>query len=171
MRIGIETKSGKSSSVGCGTSILPGSGPGSASGSAPGSSLFLRLDLCDRAARLLPGTQAAFEMGDRHQAHVLRRLGRQRRAPGAGAEEDELVAALEYSLAYGLSGSIHISSMPRVTLIAPGMAPSRHSSRGSRMSMKVTPGWPTQLHRLPGRHGLDLAAGPARPSAARSSSS
>src|ERR1700760_2617266 len=34
--------------------------------------------------------------------------------------------------------------MPRVTLIAPGMLPSRHSSRGSRMSMKVTPGWPTR---------------------------
>src|SRR5918993_2209681 len=32
--------------------------------------------------------------------------------------------------------------MPRVTLMAPGIVPSRHSSRGSRMSMKVTPGWP-----------------------------
>src|SRR5471030_1434410 len=56
-----------------------------------------------------------------------------------------LLPVWKYSLAYGLSGSIHISSMPRVTLIAPGIVPSRHSSRGSLMSMKVTPGWPTSL--------------------------
>src|ERR1700738_3985696 len=54
-----------------------------------------------------------------------------------------LLPVWKYSLAYGLSGSIHISSMPRVTLIAPGIVPSRHNSRGSRISMKVTPGLPT----------------------------
>src|SRR5690348_13330937 len=92
MRIGMETKSGKSASDGCGTSSL------SASASGGLIVLLLRLDLRDGSAGLLPRAEAAFEMGDRQQAHVLRRLGRQRRAPGAGAEEDELVAALEVVL-------------------------------------------------------------------------
>src|SRR3954471_17644890 len=98
MRTGIETKSGKSSSVGCGTS----SSPGSASGGLI--ALLLRLDLHQPAPGLLPGAETAFEMGDRHQAHVLRRFGRQRRAPGTGAEEDELVAALEIVLRVGALG-------------------------------------------------------------------
>src|SRR5262245_37552046 len=77
-RIGIETNSGKSASVGCGTSCsaLMASRP----------ALFLGLDLFDRATRLLPGAKAALEMRHRRQSHVLRRLGRERRAPGAGTE-------------------------------------------------------------------------------------
>src|SRR6185312_1411572 len=95
MRIGIETKSGKSSSDGCGTSSLSGSASGGLI------ALPLRLDLRDGPTGLLPGAETALEMGDRQQAHVLRRLGRQRRAPGAGAEEDELVAGLEVVLGVG----------------------------------------------------------------------
>src|SRR5689334_4279635 len=98
MRIGIETKSGNSASDGCGTSSL------SASASGGLIALLLRLDLCHGATGLFPGAKTALEMGDRRQAHVLRRLGRQRRAPGAGTEEDELVAALEVVLGVGALG-------------------------------------------------------------------
>src|SRR4030095_12024885 len=94
MRMGIETNSGKSSSVGCGTRLVSGLI----------ANLFLGLDLLDRAAPPLPSAQAALDVGDRRQAHVLRRLGRQRRAPGAGAEEDELVAGLEIILGVGALG-------------------------------------------------------------------
>src|SRR5260370_28900475 len=94
-RTGIETKSGKSSSVGCGTRAVSG---------LMATTLFLGLDLFDRSARLLPGAEAAFEVRDRCQPHVLRRLGGDRRPPGAGAQEDELVAGLEIVLGVGTLG-------------------------------------------------------------------
>ena len=61
----------------------------------------LGLDRFHRTARLLPGAEAALEVSDRRKAHVLRRLGRECRAPGAGAEEHELVAGLEVVLGVG----------------------------------------------------------------------
>src|SRR5260370_19109626 len=84
--------SGKSSSVGCGTKAVSG---------LIANALLLGLDLFDRPARLLPGAEAALEMCDRRQPHVLRRLGGERRPPGAGTEEHEFVAALEIILGVG----------------------------------------------------------------------
>src|SRR5258708_24607345 len=77
-RTGIDTKSGKSSSVGCGTRAVSG---------LIAAGLFLRLDLFDRSARLLPGAEPAFEGRARGQSLVLRRLGGDGRASGARAEE------------------------------------------------------------------------------------
>ena len=54
------------------------------------SGLWLRrLGRLDRTAGVLPGAEAAADMSDRLQPHVLRRLRRQRRAQAAGAEEHE----------------------------------------------------------------------------------
>src|SRR5437762_12584683 len=63
-----------------------------------GSSLFLGLDLLDRPTGLLPGAEAAFQVCDGGEPHVLRGPGGERRTPGAGAEEHELVAGLEIIL-------------------------------------------------------------------------
>src|SRR5262249_16840064 len=95
-RTGMETNSGKSSRVGWGTRSESGLMRGPAPfGLLPG------LDLLDRTAGLLPRRIAAFEMGDGRQAHVLRGLGGEGGAPGAGAEEHELVAGLEIILGVG----------------------------------------------------------------------
>src|SRR4030095_4038056 len=149
MRIGIETNSGNSSSVGCGTRAVSGLIAG----------LLLGLDLLDRAACLLPGAEAALDVGDRRQPHVLRRLGRQRRAPGAGAEEDELVAALEIILGVGgrpvetplaagaraVGGARHRASAPQLARIADV------DEGDARLAV--------HLHGVGERHRLDLAVG------------
>src|ERR1700678_1870291 len=56
---------------------------------------FLRLELLDRTAGIAPGGEAAAHMRDRLQAHVLRGLGRQRRAHAAGAMKDEFLVFLK----------------------------------------------------------------------------
>src|SRR6266540_6919312 len=63
--------------------------------------LLLRLPLLDRAAGVAPGGETAAHMRDRLQAHVLRGLGRERRAKAAGAVEDELLVFLEDRLGVG----------------------------------------------------------------------
>src|SRR5580704_11622041 len=61
----------------------------------------LRLDLLDRAAGIAPGGEAAADMRDRFQSHVLRGFRRQRRAHPAGAMKDELLVALKNRLRIG----------------------------------------------------------------------
>ena len=63
--------------------------------------LLLRLPLFHRAAGVTPGGEAAAHVRDRLQAHVLRGLGRERRAQAAGAVEDELLVFLEDRLGVG----------------------------------------------------------------------
>src|SRR5215475_8807552 len=63
--------------------------------SAMRSSLRLACAGVDRAARRLPGAEAAGDMGDRPQAHSLRRLRRQRRALARRAEEYEALVGGE----------------------------------------------------------------------------
>src|SRR5215213_3824378 len=62
---------------------------------------LLRLDLLDRAACLTPGAEAAADVGDRLQSHLLRGLGGQRRAPAARAMKHELLVLLEDRLRIG----------------------------------------------------------------------
>src|SRR3984957_13339907 len=62
---------------------------------------LLRLNLLDRTARIAPGGEAAAHMRDRFEPHVLRGLGRQRRAHAAGAMKDELLVALKDRLRIG----------------------------------------------------------------------
>src|SRR5947209_816529 len=49
----------------------------------------LRLQLLDRPAGFAPGFESALDMRDRREAHALRGLRRQGRAPAAGTEEDK----------------------------------------------------------------------------------
>src|SRR5690242_16242216 len=63
--------------------------------------LLLRLPLLDGAAGIAPAGKAAAHVGDRLQAHILRGLGRERRAHAAGAVEDELLVLLEHRLGIG----------------------------------------------------------------------
>src|SRR5262245_830757 len=58
-------------------------------------SLRLACTGVDRPARDLPGAEAAGDMGDRPQAHPLRRLRRQRRALARRAEEHEALVGGE----------------------------------------------------------------------------
>src|SRR5882724_13416000 len=148
-RIGIETYSGKSSTVGCGTRAVSGLI----------SALLLRLDLLDRPAGLLPGAEAALDMSYRRQSHVLRRLGGKRRPPGSGAEEDELVAGLEIVLGVGALGvdphfehaARHIDRT-RDRAITPQLAWIADVDEGdTRLAMG--------LHGIGKRHRLDLAVG------------
>src|ERR1700676_275503 len=62
---------------------------------------LLRLDLFNRAPGVAPGGEAAAHMRDRLQPHVLRGLGRQRRAHSTGAMKDELLVALKDRLRVG----------------------------------------------------------------------
>src|SRR5271170_2739744 len=62
---------------------------------------LLRLDLFNRAAGVAPGGEAAAHMRDWLQPHVLRGLGRQRRAHSTGAMKDELLVALKDRLGIG----------------------------------------------------------------------
>src|SRR5688572_12118487 len=48
----------------------------------------------DRAPRLSPGAEAALDMRNRRQPHVLHRLRCEGRAHAAGAEEDEALLLL-----------------------------------------------------------------------------
>src|SRR4051812_37790134 len=57
--------------------------------------LLLRLPFFDRPAGVAPGGKATADMGDGLQPHVLRGLGRERRAQAARAVEDELLVHLE----------------------------------------------------------------------------
>src|SRR5262245_36520384 len=66
--------------------------------SAIRSSLRLACAGVDRSARRLPGAEAARDMGDRPQAHSLRRLRRQRRALARRAEEHEALVGGEDGL-------------------------------------------------------------------------
>src|SRR6266516_1042000 len=52
----------------------------------------------DRPARLLPCAETAGEMRDGLEAHLLRGLGRERRAPAAVAEEHEALVVGEHRL-------------------------------------------------------------------------
>src|SRR5829696_10323769 len=148
-RTGIETNSGNSSSVGCGTRAVSGLI----------ANLLLGLDLLDGTTRLLPGAETAGDVGDRRQAHVLRRLGRQCRAPGAGAEEDELVAALEIVLGVGARridphlehAARHVDGA-RDRAVAPQLARIADVDEGDA-------GLAVQLHDVGKRHRLDLAVG------------
>src|SRR5204863_4749762 len=54
-----------------------------------------------RPAGFLPGLEATQHMGDRLEPHVLRRLGGERRAQTAGAEEHELLVLAEDRLEVG----------------------------------------------------------------------
>src|SRR5690606_18921673 len=64
-------------------------------------SLVLGLDGLDRAAGLPPGGEASLDMGDGGEAHMLRRLGGERRTPGGGTVEDEGLVFLEHRLGIG----------------------------------------------------------------------
>src|SRR4051794_28037843 len=63
--------------------------------------LLLRLDLVDGTAGIAPGRKAAAHMRDRLQSHILRGLGRERRAQSAGAMKDEFLFLLEDRLGIG----------------------------------------------------------------------
>src|SRR5690348_14296874 len=65
------------------------------------SALLLRFPFFSRPAGVAPGGIAAADMRDWLQAHVLRGLGRERRAKPAGAMEDELLVFLEDRLGVG----------------------------------------------------------------------
>src|SRR3569623_3701470 len=60
-----------------------------------------RLRGIDRAARFLPGAEAAADMGDRLETHAVRGLRRERRAHAAGAEEHELLVLGDDRLVIG----------------------------------------------------------------------
>src|SRR6185437_10983695 len=63
-----------------------------------------RLRRLDRTARLLPGAEAALDMGDGFEPHALRRLRGQRRAQAAGAEEQEALVLRKDRLVIGAVG-------------------------------------------------------------------
>src|SRR3569832_2925930 len=65
------------------------------------SALLLRRPCLDRPAGVTPGREAAADMGDRLQSHVLCRLGGERRAQATGAVEDEGLVLLEDRLGVG----------------------------------------------------------------------
>src|SRR5205823_3215614 len=69
----------------------------------PGSARLLRA-LGHRQAGVLPGREAAVHLDDALEAHLLGDVGRQRRAPGAVAVEDELLVASEDVLVVGAVG-------------------------------------------------------------------
>src|SRR5947209_13940770 len=56
---------------------------------------LLWLPFLHRASGVAPGGEAAAEMRDRLQAHILRGFGGQRRAQAAGAMKDEFLVLLE----------------------------------------------------------------------------
>src|SRR3954449_12190404 len=62
---------------------------------------LLRLPLLHRAAGVAPGGEAAAEMRDRFQPHILGGLGGERRAEAAGAMEHEFLVLLEDRLGIG----------------------------------------------------------------------
>src|SRR5664279_99425 len=62
---------------------------------------LLRLELLHRAAGVAPGGKTAAHMRDRLQPHILRGLGRQRRAHAAGAVKHEFLVLLENRFGIG----------------------------------------------------------------------
>ena len=93
---------------------------------------FFGSTLLDRAAGIAPGGEAAADMRDRLQPHVLRGFGRQRRAHAAGAMKDEFLVALENRLGIGAgridpefqhaAGAGERAGNPSVALDLPGIA-------------------------------------------------
>ena len=93
---------------------------------------------CGFAAGLFPGIEAAGDMGDVAESHVLQRGGGQRRAPATAAEEDEALVLLEDRLGIGAFRVDPELQHAARRVEAPGTTPSRSRSRLSRLSMNCT---------------------------------
>src|SRR5258708_23313274 len=63
-----------------------------------------RLDLFHRTAGVAPRREAAAEMPDRFQSHVLRGLRRQRGTHAAGTVENKFLVLLKYRFGLGTFG-------------------------------------------------------------------
>src|ERR1700688_1533652 len=113
----------------------------------------------DRTAQLLPGAEAALDMGDRLEAHALGGLGSKRRAQSAGAEEHEALVLREGRL---VIGALRVD--PEFQHAARAMEGAGHLTVALQFAdvadidqhHVVATG---ELDRLLGRQGLDFAVG------------